>query len=69
MSWHVQFYYGTEDRTLRYPSEVAAISAACILIDFGADVYGLSTGPGSVSVGREEIAKLYRLLHRKSLSV
>jgi hypothetical protein len=66
MNWLVQFYYGTEDRLLGYPSEVAALKAACLLIDFGADVYGLSTGPGSVSVGREEIAKIYRLLHDTS---
>jgi hypothetical protein len=68
MFWHVQFYYGTEDRTLGYPSEVAAINAACLLIDFGADVYSLSAGPGSASVGREEIAKLYRILHGTSPS-
>jgi hypothetical protein len=63
MMWHVQFYYGTDDRTLGYPSEAAAINAVCLLIDFGADVYSLGTGPESVSVGREEIAKLYRLWH------
>jgi hypothetical protein len=38
-----------------------AIELACRLMDGGADVFGIGMGEPPVSIGRDEIARIYRL--------
>jgi hypothetical protein len=61
MPWHVQYRTAAADCVDHYPTPEAAIEAACRLIDGGADVYGIGTGPLTDSIDREQIAKIYAL--------
>jgi hypothetical protein len=61
MEWHVQFRNGDSDRIARYATPEAALEAACRLIDGGAEVYGIGTGPLGDSIGAQEIAKVYAM--------
>ncbi len=46
------------------PSPELAIESACRLIDDGADVYGIGTGPLAASIARDQIARVYALWAR-----
>jgi hypothetical protein len=38
-----------------------AIALACSLLDSGADVFGIGVGEPPVSIGRDEIARIYEI--------
>ncbi len=61
MTWHVQFRKGDADQITRHPSPEKAIEAACRLIDEGADVYGIGTGPLTDSIDRKQIEVIYSM--------
>ncbi len=41
-----------------HPTPEAAIEAACHLMDEGADVFGIGTGPLEDSIGHREISRI-----------
>ncbi len=64
MTWHVQLRDDTRDVVERYATPEAAIEAACRHIDAERDVYGIGTGPLTLSISRAEIARIYALWAR-----
>jgi len=66
-AWHVQYRIGGRDHLLTQPTPELAIESACRLIDDGADVYGIGTGPLRDSIAREQIARIYSLWARERL--
>ena len=69
MSWHVQYRRDAGDYIVRRPSPEAAIEAACRLIDFGCDVYGIGTGPFADNVERDDIVHIYAMWVRAKRSL
>ena len=61
MDWHVQYPKDGKNHVVRHPTPEAAIEDACKLIDGGADVFGIGTGPLTDSIAKDEIVKIYGL--------
>jgi hypothetical protein len=66
MEWFVQFRSVGTDHLERTDAPEEAIALACRLLDSGHDVFGIGTGELSVSIGRDEIARIYRLGQRRA---
>ncbi len=63
-TWHVQYRIAAHEHVLTRPTPELAIEAACRLIDEGADVHGIGTGPLSDSIAREQIARIHAIWAR-----
>jgi hypothetical protein len=61
MEWSVQYTSDGADHLERTETPQGAIELACRLMDSGADVFGIGVGEPPVSIGRDEIARIYRL--------
>ena len=61
MEWSVQYTSNGGDHLERIETPEAAIELACHLLDGGADVFGIGLGEPPVSIGRDEIARIYRI--------
>jgi hypothetical protein len=60
MEWSVQYTSDGADRLEQTETPEEAIALACRLLDSGADVFGIGVGEPPVSIGRDEIARIYR---------
>ena len=65
MQWHVQYRKDALNCIVRRESPELAIEAACHLMDEGADVYGIGTGPLTDSIKRAQIDRIYALWVRE----
>jgi hypothetical protein len=61
MEWYVHFRHGGIDQINWHPNPEEAIEVACLLIDLGADVSGIGTGPLKDAVDRDRVKRLYDL--------
>jgi hypothetical protein len=61
MEWSVQHTTDGADHLERTETPQGAIELACRLMDSGADVFGIGVGEPPVSIGRDEIARIYRI--------
>ena len=61
MEWSVQYTSDGADHLDRTETPQGAIELASRLMDNGADVFGIGVGEPPVSIGRDEIARIYRL--------
>ena len=60
MEWSVQYTSDGADQFGRTETAEEAIELACRLLAGGADVFAIGLGEPPVSVGRDEIARIYR---------
>jgi hypothetical protein len=67
MTWHVQYRQSAHEHVLLRATPELAIEAACRLIDDGADVYGIGTGPLSDSIAREQIVRIHAIWTRAKM--
>ena len=61
MEWTVQYTSDGADHLERTETPEEAIALACGLLDGGQDVFGIGTDEPPVSIGRDEIARIYRI--------
>jgi hypothetical protein len=61
MEWSVQYTSDGADHLERTETPQGAIELACRLLDGGADVFGIGVGEPPISIGRDEIARIYRI--------
>ena len=61
MEWSVQYTSDGADHLDRTETPQGAIKLASRLMDNGADVFGIGVGEPPVSIGGDEIARIYRL--------
>jgi hypothetical protein len=61
MTWFVRYIKPAADHLVRMRTPEEAIEAACRLLDDGCDVYGIGTGPLTDSIGKEQIARIYKI--------
>ena len=61
MEWSVQYTSDGADHLERTETPEEAIALACRLLDSGADVFGIGVAEPPVSIGRDEIARIYRI--------
>jgi hypothetical protein len=60
MEWTVQYTSDGANHLGRTETSEEAIELACRLLAGGADVFAIGLGEHPVSVGRDEIARIYR---------
>jgi hypothetical protein len=65
MNWHVQYRKDAVHSIVRRPSPEQAIEVACHLMDEGADVYAIGTGPLTDTIKRAQIDRIYALWVRE----
>jgi hypothetical protein len=63
-TWHVQYRQDAWEHVLTRPTPELAIESACRLIDEGADVFGIGTGPLTDSIARDQIARIHAIWAR-----
>jgi hypothetical protein len=61
MTWHVRFRFDGTDNIARYPTELAAIEAACRLIDDGCRVFGIGPRFRGDTLNKDQIACVHEL--------
>jgi hypothetical protein len=61
MEWFIQYTADGADQVQHPETPGEAIALACRLLDGGADVFGIGMGEPPVSIGRDEIARIYRI--------
>jgi hypothetical protein len=60
-TWHVRFRFDGTDNVARYPTELAAIEAACRLIDDGCRVFGIGPRLRDDTLNKDQIACVHEL--------
>jgi len=60
MEWSVQYNSHGADHVGRTETSEEAIELACRLLAGGADVFAISLGNHPVSIGRDEIGRIFR---------
>jgi len=61
MTWHVQYKHDAKEIVFCYTSPELAIQAACKLIDYGYEVFGIGTGPLTDCIDYAHICKICAL--------
>jgi hypothetical protein len=61
MTWHVRFRFDGTNNIARYPTELAAIEAACRLIDDGCRVFGIGPRSRGDTLDKDQIACVHEL--------
>jgi hypothetical protein len=61
MEWSVQYTSDGADHLEHVETPEEAIALACRLLDSGHDVFGIGLDEPPVSIGRGEIARIYRI--------
>ena len=61
MEWSVQYTSDGADHLEHAETPEEAIALACRLLDSGADVFGIGVAQPPISIGRDEIARIYRI--------
>jgi hypothetical protein len=61
VEWFVQYRSAGTDHLERTETPEEAIALACRRLDSGHDVFGIGTEEPPVSIGREEIARIYQI--------
>ena len=61
MEWCVHYASDGADRVEQAETPEEAIALACRLLDSGADVFGIGMDEPPVSIGRDEIARIYEI--------
>jgi hypothetical protein len=61
VEWFVQYRSAGTDHLERTETPEEAIALACSLLDGGHDVFAMGMEEPPVSIGREEIARIYEI--------